>query len=252
MHLPNHTRSPGLASALFVLCLWQSVAWLQLVPPYLLPGPTAIATSLWGDRALLVNHVAATLLIALTGFFMALAFATTSAWLMQLFPQVRRIAYPWLVVSQAVPVIFVFPLLLLWFGFSDLPRVLIVALLSFFPIAVNLADSMQRCNPDLLLALRSMGTRRWQLVRRVRFMAALPDYFSGMRIAATYCVMGAVIAEWLGASRGLGVYMLRAYQSFTPARVFAAIVLIVLLTLLLVFAVRQAERIFTPWQRRSI
>ena len=244
--------SPSLVAALVVLTVWHLVTQTQLIPPYLLPGPFAIAHSLWHNQALLLWHALGSLTTAVAGFGVALISAIGCACLIQLFPLARRVLYPWLVALQAIPVIFLFPLFLLWFGFGWAPRILVVALVCVFPMVMNLVDAMHRCNPDLLYALESMGAKKWQLVIRVRFMNALPQLFSGVRLAITYCVIGAVIAEWLGASRGLGVYMLRSYQSFSTAQVFAAIVLIVLLTLALVSLVRLAERILLPWQHKRI
>ena len=161
-------------------------------------------------------------------------------------PACRRALYPWLTVSQTVPIVFVYPLLLIWFGFGPEARVLVVALVCAFPLAIGLIDGLGRAPAELELALRSFGAGRWQRFRLLRFPAALPSAFSGLRIATTYCVLGAVLAEWLGARAGLGVYMLRAYKSFDTARVFSAVLLVMLASLALVGVVRLLESRFCP------
>ncbi len=131
----------------------------------------------------------------------------------------RRSLYPILVASQTVQILAIAPLLIIWFGFGLLPKVLVVILICFFPLAVNTADGLASADPDLVALLRSMGASRNQIWRMVRLPAALPSFFSGLRIAVTYSVVGATIAEWVGGSAGLGLYMLRSKNALATDQV---------------------------------
>lgn len=242
---------PAIALGLVVLLLWQSLSSLGLLSPNLLPGPLAIGRSLVADQPLWMPHLQTTLLTALAGFALALLLALLLCIAMDRFAWLKRALYPWLLVSQMVPIIFVYPLMLIWLGFGLAAKVAVVTLVCFFPMAVSLSDGLARTPVAWQRMLLSFGASEWQRFRYLRFPAALPATFSGLRISATYCVMGAVLGEWLGARSGLGVYMLRAYKSFNSARVFAAVVLVVGLSLLLVGLIRLAERRWSYTERLS-
>ena len=162
-------------------------------------------------------------------------------------PWLRRARYPLLVTSQTIPILALAPLLIIWFGFGMTPKVIIVALFCFFPIAINTADGLSSADPELLSLLRAMGASRGQIWRKVRLPASLPYFFSGLRIAAAYCIVGAIIGEWVGGNLGLGIYMLRSSNAFKTEQVFAAIVVSSLLSLALFGLVYLAERLLLPW-----
>lgn len=227
----------GIALAL----VWQASSSAGLVGPSVLPSPVAVLAALARDAALWWPHLLASLATALAGLALAVGCALGLAAAMDRWAPVRRALYPWLVLSQTVPVIFVYPLMLIWFGFGPGARVAVVALVCVFPLAVSLIDGLSRTEPALDRMLASFGAGPWARFRFLRFPGALPSAFTGLRISATYCVLGAVLAEWLGARAGLGVYMLRAYKSFDTARVFSAVLLVVALSLALVGAVRLLE-----------
>lgn len=235
----------ALAVGVALVALWQTVSARGLVGEALLPAPSAIGRALVADVELWLPQLGATLATALAGLLLAVVLALALATLMDRFERLRLALYPWLMVSQMVPIIFVYPLMLIWLGFGVEARVAVVALVCFFPLAVGLVDGLGRTASDWQRMLASFGASRWQRFRLVRFPAALPTAFSGLRISATYCVMGAVLGEWLGSRSGLGVYMLRAYKSFNTPRVFSAVALVVLLSLALVALVHLLERRFS-------
>jgi ABC-type nitrate/sulfonate/bicarbonate transport system permease component len=164
---------------------------------------------------------------------------------------VRRALYPLLVASQTVQILAIAPLLIIWFGFGMLPKVLIVVLICFFPLAVNTADGLASADPDYVSLLRAMGADRKQVWRLVRFPAALPAFFTGLRIAVTYSVVGATIGEWVGGSEGLGLYMLRSKNALATDQVFVGIVLTSMLSIALFLLVYVIERALLPWYYSS-
>ena len=179
----------------------------------------------------------------LIGFFLSVVLDSSSA--------VRRSVLPVLVVSQTLPLIAIAPLMILWFGFELLPKVLIVVLVTFFPITVSLVEGYAAADPTAEALLRSMGAGRWRIFRSLRLPGALPYFFSGLRIAITYAVVAAIFAEYAGASEGLGIYMQVAKNSFRTDLVLAAVGVSALLTLLLFALTYLIEYLTIPWWRLS-
>jgi len=173
--------------------------------------------------------------------------AVVLAVLMDISPWTKQGIYPLLVLSQTIPIISIAPLLLIWFGLGLLPKVLVVTLVCFFPVAVNMVEGMETADPDMVNLMRVMGSSRWQVIKLVRLPAALPSFFAGLKIAGTYAVMGAVIGEWLGAGSGLGVFMTRASHSYQLDRVFAAIFIIILVSLIIYALIELLARTAMPW-----
>ncbi|MHB1296877.1 MAG: ABC transporter permease [Anaerolineae bacterium] len=233
--------------ALGLLAAWEVVVVALAVPGWLLPAPSKVALATWEMRDLLWLHGRQTLVEAWLGLGLALVGGLVLALLIDVSPMLRRTLYPLLVTSQTVPILAIAPLFIIWFGFGLLPKVLIVALVCFFPIAVNTADGLRAVDPDLMALLRSMGASRWQILAKVRLPSALPSFFSGLRVAVTYSIVGAVIGEWVGASEGLGIFMLRAQRSYMTDRVFAAIVVTSALSIAMFLAISALERVALPW-----
>jgi ABC-type nitrate/sulfonate/bicarbonate transport system permease component len=194
-------------------------------------------------------HLIATVRATVVGIVAALLVSAVFGAAMALIPAVRTALYPLVIVSQTVPLIALAPLFVLWFGFGLLPKVLVVALVCFFPILVNLIEGQDAVDPDQIDLLRSMGAGRLEIFRRVLVPASIPYLFAGLRISATYSVMGAVIGEWLGGSEGIGVYMLRSQKAFALDRVFAAIAIVVALSFCVFGIVVAAQYVATPWTR---
>jgi ABC-type nitrate/sulfonate/bicarbonate transport system permease component len=185
------------------------------------------------------------------GFAMALAVGFSFAMLIDVSRLLRRAIYPLLVVSQTIPILALAPLLVLWFGFGLLPKVLIVALVCFFPIVVAGADGFLATDPELVRLFRTFGAGKWTIFRQVRFPGALPSLFSGIRIAITYSVIGAVWGEYVGAEWGLGIFIQREQHSYQVALVFAAILVISALSVGLFLLTSVVERLVIPWHFRG-
>jgi ABC-type nitrate/sulfonate/bicarbonate transport system permease component len=222
-------------------------AWYWQFPVWLLPSPLEIVRAGVAAWWVMLPNVLQTLLETVVGLGLSLMVGLIFAVLIDVSPMLRRAIYPLLVVSQTVPTIAIAPLLVIWFGYGILPKVLVVGLVCFFPIVVNTADGLRAADPDLIALLRTMGASRYQIFMKVRVPGALPLFFSGLKIAVTYGVIGAIIGEWVGASQGLGVFMLRASNSFRTDWVFAAIAVTSLLSVVLFMAVFALERIVLRW-----
>ncbi|MDJ1121994.1 ABC transporter permease [Olsenella sp. YH-ols2217] len=232
-----------------VLLLWQAVVSFGLVPSFLLPSPTDVALALVTDAPVLSQHALVTVGEALIGLACGVAAGFLIACLMERFAVVRRALAPIVTVSQTIPTVAIAPLLVLWLGYGMLPKVLLVALTTFFPITVALAEGFASVDPDTVDLMRTMGASRMQVFRYAKLPAAAGSFFSGLRISATYAVVGAVVAEWLGGFEGLGVYMTRVRKSYSYDQMFAVIVIISVLSLALMGLVDALERWCMPWRR---
>jgi ABC-type nitrate/sulfonate/bicarbonate transport system permease component len=237
---------PALLIAFLVL-VWQAAAAASGLPAFILPTPVQVLRAGWETRDLLGHAIATTMLETLLGLAVALVMGVAIAAAIDFSPLIRQAVYPILVASQTVQILAIAPLLIIWFGFGLLPKVIIVVLVCFFPLAVSTADGLASADPDLIALLRSMGARRGQVWRMVRLPAALPSFFSGLRIAVTYSVVGATIGEWVGGSQGLGLYLLRSKNALETDQVFVAMLITTLLSIGLFAAVVLIERLALPW-----
>jgi len=190
---------------------------------------------------------AVTMILMLLGFAVALGAGTLLALAIDFSATLRRAIYPLLVVSQTIPTIAIAPLLVIWLGYGIWPKIIVVGLVCFFPIVVSLADGLRSADPDLIALLQSMGATRRDVFFKVRLPGAMPAFFSGVKIAITYSVIGAIMGEWVGASRGLGIFMLRATNSFRTDWVFVAIAITALMSIVLFLLVAVLERALLPW-----
>lgn len=211
-------------------------------------------SSLWDQRDLAAEHTLATLGEAVVGFGSSLALAVVAAIVMDLRPAVRRAVYPLLVGSQAVPALVVAPVLVLWLGFGLAPKVVVVVLLTFFPIVVGLLDGFAAVPPEAADLLRTYGASDSQALRLLRWPAALPSFFTGLRIAITYAIVGTVYAEYVGSFDGLGIWIATSQKSFRADLVFGAVGIVIVLSVALFVAIGVLERLVIPWagaERRS-
>ncbi len=230
-----------------LIVAWEGAVRLTGVPEWLLPAPSAILRAGVDAAPQLAGHVGRTLLETVVGLAASVLIGAAVAVLVDFSPTLKRALYPLLVVSQTVPTIALAPLLAVWFGFGLLPKVMVVVLVCFFPIAMSLAQGLEAADPDMVALLASMGASRGQVFRLVRLPGALPAAFGGLRIAGTYSVIGAIISEWVGASKGLGIFMIRSANSFLTARLFATIALASALSLVLFGLILLLERLVLPW-----
>jgi len=240
-----------LVSLTFFFCMWYALIWIFRFPEYVLPSPVTVARILWQDAGLLFEHARMTIFETVVGFALALFIGVVVALALHASRIVRYLTYPHLVLLQAIPLIAVAPIVLVWFGFGPLAKILVVAFVCFFPIAVNAFEGFRAVDPSYRELLDTFGASRWARYRHLYIPASVPGILSGAKIAATYSVLGAVIGEWLGGSRGIGVYMTRAQRSFRNDRLFAAIVIVMVLSLGLFKIVEFIGERITPWMRRK-
>ena len=236
--------------ALFVLA-WQGLASLESVDDLTLASPVETWHALRDDWSLLADNATVTLVEVLLGLAISAAAGVLFAVAMHLVRPLRDAAYPLLVGSQAIPVVVLAPIFVLAFDYGIRPKLAIVALICFFPITVNLLDGLRSTPPELLKLMRSMGASRLRTLRSVELPAALPSLFSGLKVAATVSVIGAVFGEWAGADEGLGRLVLLGNNQLQTPRVYAGIVLLTLMAVGLFALVALTERVACPWNRKQ-
>jgi putative hydroxymethylpyrimidine transport system permease protein len=242
-----------LAPALLVATLvgaWEVYARAGAVDDFILPAPSEIAQALWRDRALLWDNLLVTAREVGLGVIVALVLGFALAVALHFSGLLRRSTYPLLVASQAVPIVIVAPLLVVWFGFGIVPKLAIIALVCFFPVVVTTLDALDGADPDQLKLLRTLDASRWQAFRYAEAPAALPAALSGAKIAVAVAVIGAVFAEYAGSSEGLGHLMLQAIPQLETPRAYAAVVLLAAFAVALFSALGLAERRLVPWANR--
>jgi putative hydroxymethylpyrimidine transport system permease protein len=232
--------------------VWELVVRAAHVPDYLLPAPSAIASALGSDRGLLASATLVTLREVVLGYLVAVALALALAVLLHFSDALRRALLPILVLSQTVPTVLLAPLLAILLGYGITPKLVVVAIVCFFPIVVNAVDGLRSTDAELVQMMRTLHGSRLAIFRRVEVPGALPAVFSGARIAATYAAVGAVFGEWAGSSAGLGFVMLQAQPALLTARIFAAVLILCALALTLYAVVSLAERLLVPWNREVI
>jgi ABC-type nitrate/sulfonate/bicarbonate transport system permease component len=239
-----------LLSIFFVLVVWEFIVWIYKIVPWILPSPSLVLISLFQQKNVLWMHTKITLIEASIGFIIAIIFAFILAFLMDSVSWIKKSFYPLLIISQTIPIITIAPLLVIWFGYDLAPKIFVVILVCFFPITINLLQGLESADPETISLLKIMGANRYQLFRYIKLPGALPGIFSGLKISATYSIMGAVIGEWLGAKSGLGEYMRRSMRSFSVANTFASIVVITLLSFIFLSIIQVIEYWKMPWNRK--
>ncbi len=227
---------------------WEALVRGGVVDELLLPAPTEVASALWNDRDLLAPDLAVTLQEVLVGLLAAVVVGAALGVAMHVSGAVRRALRPLVIGSQAVPVPVIAPLLILVLGFGLAPKVLLVALVCFFPVTINLYDGLRRVDPDARKLLRSFDATRWQSFRLLEAPAALPAAFTGLKVAAAVSVIGAVFAEWAGSDAGLGHALLTANGQLETPRAFAATFLLFALAVTLYGAFALLERRVVRWR----
>lgn len=233
------------------LAAWEAIVRLGLVDELLLPAPTQVAEALWTDRALLADDLAVTAWEVLLGLAAAIVAGAALGVAMHVSVPARRALRPLVIGSQAVPVPVIAPLVVLVLGFGLAPKVLLVALVCFFPVAINVYDGLRDTDADARKLLRSLDASRWQTLRMIELPSALPSAFTGMKVAAAVAVIGAVFAEWSGADSGLGHALLNANGQLETARAFAATLLLFLLAVTLYGTLSLLERRAVDWTPRT-
>lgn len=234
---------------LSVVLLWQIVGMSGLVPSFMLPTPVEVAIALIKDRGLIMKGLGITLYEAFIGLGAAVVLAFVMAVVMDRFKFVYDMLFPLCVVSQTIPTIAIAPLLVLWFGFGMLPKILLVFITCFFPLLVSLIQGFETSDKNVLRLYRSMDAGYMRILFDVKIPYALESFFAGLKISASYSIVGAVISEWLGGEGGLGVYMTRVRKSYRFDKMFAVIIMISILSLVLMKFIEVLEKKSMPWKK---
>lgn len=229
--------------------LWELVVRATSTPDYLFPTPSAVARAFSTDVGVLGPATLVTAREVVLGYLLAVAVGLTLAVALHFSNALRRALLPLLVLSQTVPTVLLAPILAILLGYGIESKLVVVAIVCFFPLVVNAVDGLRATDDELLRMMRTLNATRIGLFRRVEFPGALPSIFSGARIAATYAAVGAVFAEWAGSSSGLGFVILQSQPALETARIFAAVIILSVLALALYGTVTLTERLLVPWER---
>jgi ABC-type nitrate/sulfonate/bicarbonate transport system permease component len=241
---------PALLFVGLLLAGWEAGVRVAGANPILLPGPIRVLEALWQFRSDALRHLVPTLIETVVGATVSLVFAIAVAAVLDRVLWLRRAVEPLLIASQTVPIVALAPLLVLWFGFGLAPKVLVVVLVTFFPIVVALIDGFRSAPIEATDLLRSYAASDGQIFRFVRWPVALPALFTGLRVSAVYAVIGAVFGEYVGATEGLGIWMQLSQNAFRTDLVFGAILLSALVSIGLYALVAVIERVAIPWSPR--
>lgn len=241
----------SLLLGLIAIAIWQAVTYFTSVKEYLLPSPWDVLQALADRPGLIAGHAMVTAEEALIGFAVALVVGAGLAVAISQSRLVERAMYPYVIASQAIPVIAIAPVLVVWFGFGLMPKIIVIVLITFFPITINMVDGTCNVDPELVNLMRSMGASRWQIFKMIQWPSSLPYFFSGAKIAAAVSVIGAIFGELVGSTEGLAYLMTQSSAQFQQARVFASILVLAIMGLVLFYAVAYAERKSIPWARRA-
>lgn len=239
--------APPVASIIGLVVVWDLAVRWRNPAPWLVPAPGDVIEALWRTRSVLGDHLATTVTEAVLGLAVGAVCGALVALALSLSSTARRAVQPLLVVSQSIPAPVLAPLLIVWFGFGIGPKVLVVALVAFFPVAIGTLEGLLTADRELVELLRGLGAGRATTLWRVRVPSALPGLFAGLKVSAAYATFGAVLAEYMGASSGLGVYLQRSQASFRTDQLFGAVLLIALTSIVLFGLVSLAARAATPW-----
>ena len=243
----------NLIPALFLLSLlavWEGAVRILKIPLYVLPSPVQVIQTLLSELDTLTGHAGVTVAEAVCGMVISLILALILGILMDCFPVIRQGLYPLLVVTQTVPMIVMAPILIIYLGFGMTPKILTVVLMCFFPIAVSFSDGLSQVEEDYVHLIRSYGAGRWMAYRLVKIPAAIPSLLSGLKVAATYSVSGAVVGEWIGSQSGLGYYLLRVKNGYMLDKVFACVLVIIILSLCMNGIIRLWQRAALPYLKQ--
>ena len=237
---------------LILILLIQIITVKFDIPKYIFPSPSDVISVLWNDKSVLGEHALITFGEALAGFISAVISGIILGGLLGYFRLLRNILYPLILISQMVPLIAVAPVILIWFGFGIMPKILIVLTVCIFPCILSFLDGLDNIDNELISLMKTMKANEIQIFFKLKLPASLQSLLSGLKISAVYSIMGAVIGEWLGAEKGLGIYMTRAISSFRTDALFASIFLIIILSLAVFKATEYAEKKLIPWKNNKI
>lgn len=234
-----------------IIIAWAALCASEALPAFMMPSPKAVLDAFIGDFKLLCIHSKYTLAETFTGMGISIVLSFLLAVVMDRFNWIKKAVYPLLVVTQTVPSIAIAPLLVLWFGFGMSPKVILIVVVCFFPLAIGFLDGFASADEDEIKLLKSMGANNAQIFRHVKFPRSLPHFFAGLKVSSSYCIVSAVISEWLGGTNGLGVYMTRVRKSYAFDKMFAVIILVSLLSILLMALISLLEKVTMPYNNKE-
>lgn len=232
-----------IATFLFILVIWQLIVNINDVPMYILPAPSNIIEVFFNDYENLYLNILVTLNEALIGFIFSIILSITIGIIMDFIPIFKKCVYPIMLVSQTIPTITIAPLLIIWFGFDSLPKILMVSLTCFFPILINFVDGIENIDKDYLNLFKTMNANKLSTFLHLKLPMSLDKLFVGLKISATYAVVAATVSEWLGGSKGLGVYMVRSKSAYALDKVFASTILVVIFSLVFVGIIQVIKKL---------
>ena len=242
---------PAVMAIIALIFLWHYLSVNNVGPSYMLPKPIDVFNTLIEEKDILFEHALITLQEAFWGLGIGIGLGFIIATIMDECDFLYKAIYPIMVITQTIPTIAIAPLLVLWMGFGMEPKITLVVLTTFFPIAVGLLDGYKSVDKDEINLLRSMGAGKFKIFKHVKLPNALPHFFSGLKISASYAIVGAVISEWLGGFEGLGVYMTRVKKAYAFDRMFSVIIVIVVISLLLMKLVNILRKMVMPWECKT-
>lgn len=234
-----------------IILLWQLLCITDVLPDLLLPDPLDVCKAMAEDAGLLFDNALYTLSETFIGMAISIALSFLLACLMDKVSLVRTALYPVLVVTQTIPSIAIAPLLVIWFGYDMLPKIILIVIVCFFPLAIGFLDGFASAEDDEIRLLKSMGASEAQIFRHLKLPKALPHFFSALKVSSSYCIVSAVISEWVGGSKGLGVYMMRVKNNYDYDKMFAVIILISALSILLMAMISLLERKLMPYKSKE-
>lgn len=233
------------------LIFWQIMSSVGIIPKFMLPSPVEVLKAFADDFPLLLSNTQFTLVEAFLGLSLGIAIGFAMAIIMERYEFAYKSIYPVLVITQTVPTVAIAPLLVLWFGYGMLPKIVLIVLYSFFPITIGLLDGFKSVDKDTLNLMRTMGATPFQNFIHVKLPSSIGYFFAGLRISVSYSIIGAVVAEWLGGFKGLGVYMTRVRKSFSYDKMFAVIFLVSFISLVLMYLVKKLQEKMMPWDNKN-
>lgn len=239
----------GFSGIIIILIIWWFISVMNIVPEFLLPTPIDVLNAFIKDFNLIGNHLLTTLFEAFLGLSASIILGFFIAILMDKFNILDRILYPLIVISQTVPTIAIAPLIVLWFGFGIFPKIFLIFSTCFFPITISILSGFKSIDKDMLKLMYSLNSTYFKTLIFLKIPYSLKSFFSGLKISASYAIVGAVVSEWLGGEKGIGVYMTRVKKAYSFDKMFASIIIISLLSIVLVKFIKFLERKIIYWEK---
>lgn len=236
------------ATIIIIILFWQAIVVFKHIPQYILPSPSKIVNTLIKDFSMIVAHTKITLYESFIGFIISIILSFILAVIMDSFEIIKKSIYPILLISQTIPTIAIAPLFIIWFGFGTLPKIIVVIMVCFFPIVISLVDGFEKIDKDYINLFTTFKSSKLQTFYHLKLPYAMVNLFSGLKIAATYMIMSAVVGEWLGGDKGIGVYMVRAKSAYALDKVFASIIVIVFITMLVIYVIDFIGKKIIHWK----